>query len=71
MQMAYTLAGVVSGAIFFREFWDMSSLSVGMYALGLLGVATGIVLSLAPAELADGMRQLDQADDASSLTAGA
>ena len=49
----------------------MSSLSVGMYALGLLGVATGIVLSLAPAELADGMRQLDQADDASSLTAGA
>lgn len=69
--MAYTLAGVVSGAIFFREFWEMSRIGVGMYALGLAGVAAGIVLSLAPADVADGVQQLQKPDGTSSLTAGA
>lgn len=39
----------------------MSTLGIGMYALGMAGMIAGIYLSLPPAELQDGLQQLQEA----------
>jgi hypothetical protein len=57
LQIAYTLTGIISGVLFFREYDQMSSLGIGMYALGMTGMIAGIYLSLPPRELEGGLQQ--------------
>jgi uncharacterized membrane protein HdeD (DUF308 family) len=71
MQVCFTMAGIVGGAILFEEFAHMSKLAIAMFALGLIGMAAGIVFSISPAAMRSGLQQLvsklDESDHASGV----
>lgn len=52
------MAGMISGAIFFREFDDMSPLAHAMFAIGMVGMAVGIGLSISPEAFAEGVQEI-------------
>lgn len=66
LQVVYTLVGIVCGTVFFREWRDMSSVALCMYAVGFVGMAVGIRVGISPDELAEGLEQLDGGDNADS-----
>ena len=58
---AYTIVGLVSGAIFFQEFVSMTPLSAAMFSLGILLMLFGMFISITPTSMTEGVRELKAA----------
>lgn len=69
-QVAYTMVGMISGAIYFGEFDGLTPLAQSMFVLGMLGMALGIALSVSPAALAAGVETIQANIEGERLASG-
>lgn len=71
LQIMYTVVGVICGVVFFQEYRQMSPAALVMYAIGFLGMFSGIGLSICPDALAAGVQEMKDQAAADTLQTGA